>query len=428
MTDRTIVYTAEEPIESDILNTSKFPMIGIAKLAEALLGQSTQLLGLLCTPNLGGGMVVTVGAGQIYSYVPIDSTAYGAVPPDTTHFILKQGLLQDSENFNVPAPTNPGMSVNYLIEVILQEIDTSSATRDFLAVDSNNVPTGVVYQTAVNGVRQCNCVLTLKTGVQAPTGTQVTPAPDVGYVGAWVVTVNYGDTNILQSAISLYPGAPFISNTVSDFVTKVYADATYATYTYVNSLLLDNTSGDRKFSSNINQSANWLLMNDGLTVGSALSGSTYSSNNYQALFIHLYVTYTDVQCPVSGGRSGVGSTAALNDFNANKKITLPVTAGRVTGNVGSGSGVTTRAVGDSVGSEIHVQTFNELANHPHRGVYGNAARTSYLGNAGDAWSGGGAGLFQDGSLAHAFPTTADGGSAAMSLMQPTDFLYQFIHI
>lgn len=428
MTDRTIVYTAEEPIESDILNTSKFPMIGIAKLAEALLGQSTQLLGLLCTPNLGGGMVVTVGAGQIYSYVPIDSTAYGAVPPDTTHFILKQGLLQDSENFNVPAPTNPGMSINYLIEVILQEIDTSSATRDFLAVDSNNVPTGVVYQTAVNGVRQCNCVLTLKTGVQAPTGTQVTPAPDVGYVGAWVVTVNYGDTNILQSAISLYPGAPFISNTVSDFVTKVYADATYATYSYVNSLLLDSMSGDRKFTSNLNQSPNWLLMNDGLTVGNTSSGASYHNVTYQNLFVHLYLTYTDTKCPVSGGRTGSNQTSAINDFNANKKITLPVTAGRVTGSVGSGSGVTTRSLGDFTGAETHVQTTGELANHPHSAVYANKARTSYLGNAGDAWSGGGAGLFQDGDLNHAFPTTSAGGSSAMSLMQPTDFLYQFIHI
>lgn len=228
MTDRVIVYTAEQPIEADILNSNRFPMIGIAKLAEALLGQSTQLYGLGCTPFLGGGMKVTIAPGQIYKYTSVDSTSYGALPADT-HQVLKQGLIQDSIDLSTPAPTNPGMSINYLIEMTLQEVDTQLATRDYLAVDSNNVPTGVVYQSTVNGTRQCNCVVTAKAGVQAPTGTQVTPSPDAGYVGAWVVVTNYGDINMSSGAISLYPGAPFISQTIGDFVTKVYADATYAT-------------------------------------------------------------------------------------------------------------------------------------------------------------------------------------------------------
>lgn len=423
MTDRTIVYTAEEPIEADILNTSKFPMIGIAKLAEALLGQTTQLYGLGCTPLISGGMAITVAPGQIYQFASIDTTNYGVLPADT-HQVLKQGLMQDPINFQTAAPTNPGMSVNYLVEAIIQELDTQEATRDFLAVDSNNVPTGIVEQHTVAGVRQCLCKVTVKAGVQAPTGTQVTPAPDAGYVGAWVVTANYGATDLTQGDISLYPGAPFISNTVGDFVTKVYADATYATYAYVNSVIPSEVSGDRKWSSNTNQSSSWLRMDDAYDVGNSASGAHYSNNAYQNLFAHLYTTYSDAQCPVSGGRTG----NALNDFNANKKITFPVTAGRVTGSVGSGSGITTRAVGTPTGSETHVQTASELANHPHSGVYGNSQHTSYLGHQGTAWSGGGDGLFQDGSLANAFPTTAAGSSSAMSLMQPTDFLYQFIHI
>lgn len=77
---------------------------------------------------------------------------------------------------------------------------------------------------------------------------------------------------------------------------------------------------------------------NGLTIGSALSGATERSNaDTQALFIYLYSA--DPNLAVSGGRSG----NALNDFNANRTITLPDARARLIGALdGMGNGLSGR--------------------------------------------------------------------------------------
>lgn len=68
----------------------------------------------------------------------------------------------------------------------------------------------------------------------------------------------------------------------------------------------------------------WVRSN-ALTIGSATSGASERANtDCQALFLFLWNNYTNVSCPVVGGR---GSTAAA-DWNANKQITLPDMRGR----------------------------------------------------------------------------------------------------
>lgn len=62
---------------------------------------------------------------------------------------------------------------------------------------------------------------------------------------------------------------------------------------------------------------------NGLTIGNAVSGATERANaDTQTLFVYLY--NTDANLVVSGGRTG----NALNDFNANKQLTLPDWRGR----------------------------------------------------------------------------------------------------
>jgi len=53
--------------------------------------------------------------------------------------------------------------------------------------------------------------LQLKAGAQAGTGTQLTPGVDAGWVGLYSITVNYGQTEVHGAAISVLPGAPFVS-------------------------------------------------------------------------------------------------------------------------------------------------------------------------------------------------------------------------
>jgi hypothetical protein len=64
--------------------------------------------------------------------------------------------------------------------------------------------------TAQNTKRAGQCVVSVKSGAAATTGTQTTPAPDAGCVGAWVVTVANGQTTITAGNISGYANAPFM--------------------------------------------------------------------------------------------------------------------------------------------------------------------------------------------------------------------------
>lgn len=63
--DRQIVYPGQIPLETDLLNTNKFAMTGLAKLASAILGEKTCLYGLACKPTAPASMSVQVGEAQI---------------------------------------------------------------------------------------------------------------------------------------------------------------------------------------------------------------------------------------------------------------------------------------------------------------------------------------------------------------------------
>ena len=64
--------------------------------------------------------------------------------------------------------------------------------------------------TAQNTQRVQRVQLQVKPGAAAASGTQATPAVDGGWVGLYVVTVNYGQTAITAASIATLPGAPFL--------------------------------------------------------------------------------------------------------------------------------------------------------------------------------------------------------------------------
>ncbi len=67
----------------------------------------------------------------------------------------------------------------------------------------------------------------------------------------------------------------------------------------------------------------WLAQ-DGTTLGNMSSTADHIGDTYKNLFLFLWDTFADAQCPVSGGRG----SDSLSDYNANKKIALPDTRGR----------------------------------------------------------------------------------------------------
>lgn len=210
--DRQIVYPGAIPLETDLLNTNKNAMIGLSKLAAGILGASTFLNGLACTPTGPASLQVYVAPGEIYSLQNIDGTAYSSIAADTAHAILKQGISLDQLTLSCPAPVTAGQSINYLIQATYQDTDASAVVLPYYnSSNPSQAYAGPANSgTAQNTVRKGVCTVSAKAGVSATTGSQTTPAPDAGYTGAFVVTVAYGQTQITAPNISTYAGAPFM--------------------------------------------------------------------------------------------------------------------------------------------------------------------------------------------------------------------------
>ncbi len=227
--DRQIIYPGAIPLETDLLNTNKYSMLGLSKLAAAILGTGTLLNGLACVADSPASLNVSVAPGEIYSLQNIDGTAYSSLAADTTHQIVKQGVRLDSSLFSCPAPGTAGQSINYLIQVTYTDTDSGSTVLPYYnASNPAQAYSGPNNSgTAQNTVRKGVCTVAVKAGVAAATGSQTTPTPDAGYVGAWVVTVANGQTTITAGNISQYVGAPFLSS--SGFVAGGFQGNAFST-------------------------------------------------------------------------------------------------------------------------------------------------------------------------------------------------------
>ena len=210
--DRVINYIGAIPRSVDLLLTNKNTMLALGSFMQAVLGSSVSVDGLACTPNTPAALNVLVGPGSIYSLQNVDGTAYGAVAADTSHQTMKQGLLQDTQTLSCPAPATTGQSIVYLIQAAYQDTDTGSAVLPYYNASNPASPWSGPNNTGVsqNTVRSGQCLVAVKPGIAATTGTQATPAPDAGYTGLYAVTVANGQTTITSGNIKQLASAPFI--------------------------------------------------------------------------------------------------------------------------------------------------------------------------------------------------------------------------
>jgi hypothetical protein len=246
--DRQMVYAGQIPLETDILSTNKDGYIGLAKLAAGVLGTTTLLNGGACTPTSPASMQVQVAAVEIYSLQNIDNTAYSSLAADTTHQIVKQGINLNTTTLSCPAPATVGNSINYLIQYGFSETDGGSTVLPYYNASNPSQAWSGPNNSgqANNTIRQNTVNVQVKAGVSAPTGTQTTPSPDTGFVGGYVVTVAQSATTITSGNISLYSGAPFITETLTQKISQTTADARYTQQTQVQSgalIYATDTSG-----------------------------------------------------------------------------------------------------------------------------------------------------------------------------------------
>ena len=230
--DRPIVYAGAQPLETDILNLARSAMIGLGRLAMDVLGTSTAVSGLACTPTTVPSMAVAIGAGAIYANLPVDQNAYSSLVANTTDYIMKQGILSASSNLTLAmaAPGTVGQSIIYMVEAEFLETDTNPATLYYYNSANPSVPwVGPSNSgSAQNTTRQDTILVQAKAGVAS--ATPVAPTVDAGFVPLYLVTIPYGATTITSGMISVAPGAPFLSGNLGSL--SGYLSASLAALTY----------------------------------------------------------------------------------------------------------------------------------------------------------------------------------------------------
>jgi microcystin-dependent protein len=189
---------------------------------------------------------------------------------------------------------------------------------------------------------------------------------------------NATNPNILK----IYDGSQWVSIGSLNTTSHIFSGSGVAAYV-----------GDMKFSAQGADHGGWLLCD----------GSSISTTTYSGLFALIGYNY-----------GGSGAT-----FN------LPDMRGRVPGAIGTGTGLSTRTMGEEVGEETHVLTTSEMAAHNHEtGFSANSEATARFGIGStttpstridyDAGSG---------NFSGAGPLTSTvGSSAAHNNMQPTLFV------
>ncbi len=226
--DRQIVYPGQILPETTLLQMAKDAMIGSAKLAAAMLGTSTIANGFAVTPTGPASLQVVVSPGEIYALANIDSLAFSTLPADTTHSILKQGILLDGVTLSCPAPTTTGQSINYLVQATYQDQDSTPVLLPYYNSANPALPFSGMGNNGLtqNTVRKGVAIVQVKAGASAATGSQVTPAPDSGYVGLYVVTVAFGQTVINSGSIAQFSGAPLLPSGIIQSIQS--GNTTYA--------------------------------------------------------------------------------------------------------------------------------------------------------------------------------------------------------
>jgi microcystin-dependent protein len=187
------------------------------------------------------------------------------------------------------------------------------------------------------------------------------------------------------------------------------------------------TTGDAKITLKTVADAGWVMMNDG-SIGDAASNATARAYaDCQALFTLLWTNISNSWAPLqnaSGTPIGRGGSAAA-DWAAHCRLVLPRQLGRALAIAGSGSGLTSRALGEYLGEEAHAPSISETALHGHPYRVDTSTQSS--------WSSSGAGAFPTGSGSNkaAYTGTPDasddhviggsGGGQPFNLMQPSGF-------
>lgn len=214
--DRVQVYRGQEPFETDVLQMQQFAYEAMGLAFTDIMGSSTLVAGFACAPTLPASLNVLLGPGRIYNKAVMDNSPLGqfagvgglAADTNTDHQIVKQGLFRDTTQYAIAPPVTGGQSQAYLLQAQFSEADDATANTVFWVAGTPPTSTNI----PVSPARRNKCIVQLKAGTAAATGSQVAPSADAGWTPLWVITVANGQTTITAGNIATAPAAPFLSS------------------------------------------------------------------------------------------------------------------------------------------------------------------------------------------------------------------------
>lgn len=209
--DRTIVYPGALPQDTDILSAQNYAMTGLGYALRAVFGTAAFVDGLIVTPTIPASMSVMISEGSITQMSQVDTTAFGSMPVQGD-LLMKMGVNTRPVFLNLASPLTVGQAQNFLIQVAFDEHDdtpiimpyynAAQPTVAFAGPGNSNVPQ--------NTRRVQRALISVKPGVPATTGTQVTPTVDAGYLPLYVVTLNNGQIAIAGDSIASHQNSPAV--------------------------------------------------------------------------------------------------------------------------------------------------------------------------------------------------------------------------
>ena len=206
MTDRIIIQTNQEVLDTDLLNVQRWTMMALGYLAEGIVGSGgtgTFAAQLDIAPTSPATLSFTVGRGALFTLATVDSTAFGILPSDANP-LMKIGVNEAATTFTVVPPAGAGQSINYLVEAQFLESDTTPVVLPFYNAANPSIvqwgPTGTGTSNLTQRIQRVS--LLLKAGTAATTGTQVTPAVDAGFVPLYSIPVANGQASLTTTNLT----------------------------------------------------------------------------------------------------------------------------------------------------------------------------------------------------------------------------------
>lgn len=206
--DRSLIYELEQIRAFDTLWGWRDAMIGVSDLGQMMLGSNqTVIQGLLGTQTTSPSLTVNISAGQVLELADIDSSPYGSLDGDTDE-IMQQGEYVGGQLTLTPT-VGSGQSQWFLVQAgfaqvdairvgdpdggILPYVNVDDPTQPLEGPGGSNVPQDTV--------RQGLCLVQLKPGAAATTGSEVPPTADANFVPAYLIHINFGQTTITSGQI-----------------------------------------------------------------------------------------------------------------------------------------------------------------------------------------------------------------------------------